>query len=124
MIRLRAAKVAGIAKDIPLVEVDDPGGRRPARGGLGLHLRDDPGRPAAGPGPRLPGRPRPSAHLNPFPIEPRRRGARYPKVLVPEMNLGQLVELLRADFLVDAQSLTNVEGSPSRLQRSSGPSST
>ena len=32
------------------------------------------------------------------------------KVLVPEMNLGQLAKLVRAEFLVDAQSLTKVQG--------------
>jgi len=37
---------------------------------------------------------------------------RYPKVLVPEMNMGQLSKLVRAEFLVDAQSLTKVQGSP------------
>ena len=37
---------------------------------------------------------------------------RYPKVLVPEMNLGQLSKLVRAEFLVDAQSLTKVQGLP------------
>ncbi len=38
--------------------------------------------------------------------------ARYPKVLVPEMNLGQLSKLVRAEYLVDAQSLTKVQGLP------------
>jgi len=37
---------------------------------------------------------------------------RYPKVLVPEMNLGQLSRLVRAEFLVDAVSLTQVRGVP------------
>ena len=40
--------------------------------------------------------------------------AKYPKVLVPEMNLGQLSRLLRAEYLVDAQSLTKVQGLPFR----------
>ena len=38
--------------------------------------------------------------------------ARYPKVLVPELNLGQLSRLVRADFLVDARSVTKVQGLP------------
>ena len=38
--------------------------------------------------------------------------ARYRKVLVPEMNLGQLSRLVRAEFLVDARSLTKVQGLP------------
>ena len=37
---------------------------------------------------------------------------RYPKILVPELNLGQLVEVVRAEYLVDAQSLTKVQGLP------------
>ena len=40
--------------------------------------------------------------------------ARYPKILVPEMNLGQLVKLLRAEFLVNARSYTKVQGLPFR----------
>ena len=37
---------------------------------------------------------------------------RSPKILVPEMNLGQLSRLLRAEFLVDARSLSKVQGLP------------
>ena len=37
---------------------------------------------------------------------------RYPQVLVPEMNLGQLSQLVRAEYLVDAQSVTKVQGVP------------
>ena len=40
--------------------------------------------------------------------------ARYPKVLVPEMNSGQLSRLVRAEYLVDAKSLTKVQGLPFR----------
>ena len=53
-------------------------------------------------------------HLNPFPANLGEVLARYPKVLVPEMNLGQLSKLVRAEFLVDAQSLTKVQGLPFR----------
>jgi 2-oxoglutarate ferredoxin oxidoreductase subunit alpha len=38
----------------------------------------------------------------------------YPKVLVPEMNLGQLVQLVRARFLVDAVGYNQVRGTPFR----------
>jgi 2-oxoglutarate ferredoxin oxidoreductase subunit alpha len=38
----------------------------------------------------------------------------YPKVLVPEMNLGQLIKLIRAEFLVDAKGLSKVQGLPFR----------
>jgi 2-oxoglutarate ferredoxin oxidoreductase subunit alpha len=51
-------------------------------------------------------------HLNPFPKGLAEALARYPRVLVPEMNLGQLARLLRAEFLVDARSVTKVRGVP------------
>ena len=53
-------------------------------------------------------------HLNPFPANLGEVLARYPKVLVPEMNLGQLSRLVRAEYLVDARSLTKVQGLPFR----------
>ena len=40
--------------------------------------------------------------------------ARYPQILVPEMNLGQLSRLVRAEYLVDARSLSKVQGLPFR----------
>jgi len=51
-------------------------------------------------------------HLNPFPPNTNEVVRRYPKVLVPEMNLGQLASLIRARFLVDARSFTKVQGVP------------
>ena len=45
-------------------------------------------------------------HLNPFPKNLGEVLRRYDRVIVPEMNLGQLSRMLRADFLVNAQSLT------------------
>jgi 2-oxoglutarate ferredoxin oxidoreductase subunit alpha len=53
-------------------------------------------------------------HLNPFPTNLGDVLRRYPKVLVPEMNLGQLARLVRAEYLVDARSLTKVQGLPFR----------
>ncbi|MEH3133502.1 MAG: 2-oxoacid:acceptor oxidoreductase subunit alpha [Mycolicibacterium neoaurum] len=49
-------------------------------------------------------------HLNPFPANLEEVLRKYPKVVVPEMNLGQLALLLRGKFLVDIQSVTKVEG--------------
>jgi len=49
-------------------------------------------------------------HLNPFPANLGEILRSYRTVLVPEMNLGQLAKLVRAEFLVDAQSLTKVQG--------------
>ncbi len=40
---------------------------------------------------------------------------RYTQVLVPEVNLGQLSRLLRAEFLVDAQTMTKMQGVPFRV---------
>jgi len=53
-------------------------------------------------------------HVNPFPANLGEVLAKYPKVLVPEMNLGQLSKLVRAEFLVDAKSITKVQGLPFR----------
>ncbi len=51
-------------------------------------------------------------HLNPFPNDLGDVLARYDKVLVPEMNLGQLSLLLRAKYLVDAIGYNQVRGLP------------
>jgi 2-oxoglutarate/2-oxoacid ferredoxin oxidoreductase subunit alpha len=113
MTRLRAQKVAGI--DIADLEVDDPDGdarvlvlgwggtygpiaaacRRVRRGGRTVahaQLR----------------------HLNPFPRNTGEILRGYEKVLVPEMNLGQLRKLVRAEFLVDAVGYNRVSGVPLR----------
>ncbi len=51
-------------------------------------------------------------HLNPFPRNTGDVLGRYERVLVPEMNLGQLALLLRAKYLVDVVSYTKVRGRP------------
>ncbi|HVF33253.1 MAG TPA: 2-oxoacid:acceptor oxidoreductase subunit alpha [Acidimicrobiales bacterium] len=115
MVRLRQAKVAGIARDIPLVEVDDPDGDATTlvigwgstEGSIRAAVLDL----------RRAGRQIAQAHLthlNPFPPNLGEILGRYPKILVPEMNLGQLVRLLRAEYLVDARSYTKVQGLPFR----------
>jgi 2-oxoglutarate ferredoxin oxidoreductase subunit alpha len=112
MSRLRAAKIAGIAADIPDVAVDaDDGagllvlGWGSTYGAIGAAVR----RVRAGGGriawAHL-------THLNPFPPNLGDVLRRYPKVLVPELNLGQLTRLVRAEFLVDARPLTMVRGLP------------
>ncbi|MFC5176752.1 2-oxoacid:acceptor oxidoreductase subunit alpha [Nocardioides taihuensis] len=117
MVRTRQAKVDRIADTLPPLEVDDPGAedgegakvlvlgwgstygpigagvRRVRRAGYRVaqaHLR----------------------HLNPFPHDLGDVLARYDKVLVPEMNLGQLSLLLRARYLVDAIGYNRVRGLP------------
>ncbi|WP_235502765.1 MULTISPECIES: 2-oxoacid:acceptor oxidoreductase subunit alpha [unclassified Kitasatospora] len=111
MVRTRQAKIDGI--DVPDLEVDDPSGsarvlvlgwgstygpitaavrRVRADGGevAQTHLR----------------------HLNPFPANLGSILKAYDKVIVPEMNLGQLALLLRAKYLVDAESYNQVRGLP------------
>jgi 2-oxoglutarate/2-oxoacid ferredoxin oxidoreductase subunit alpha len=112
MVRTRAEKVAGIAQDIPeIVPEGDPSGdllivawgstngpitaamnaqREKGRKIGHVHL----------------------CHLNPFPRNLGEVMKRYKKILVPEMNMGQLVMVLRAKFLVDAQSYGKIQGKP------------
>ena len=116
MVQLRAAKVAGIARDIPPLEVDDETGEAKL---LVLGWGSTYGAIlAAGRRVRAAGHAVALAHLvylNPFPPNLGEVLARYERVLVPEVNLGQLVKLVRAEFLVDAESLTKVQGTPFRV---------
>jgi 2-oxoglutarate/2-oxoacid ferredoxin oxidoreductase subunit alpha len=112
MVHLRAAKVAGIADGIPPQEVIGPssgellvlswGGtygacltavKRCQADGMSVahaHLR----------------------YLNPFPANLAEILQRYDRVLIPELNLGQLRMLIRATYLVDAIGLNKVKGKP------------
>ena len=51
-------------------------------------------------------------HINPFPKNLGEVLSNYKKVLIPELNLGQLATMIRAKFLVDAQGLNKVAGKP------------
>ena len=53
-------------------------------------------------------------HLNPFPKNTGEVLARFDKVVVPEMNMGQLSKLIRAEFLIDTISINQVKGLPFR----------
>ncbi|MGH3010004.1 MAG: 2-oxoacid:acceptor oxidoreductase subunit alpha, partial [Gaiellaceae bacterium] len=53
-------------------------------------------------------------YLNPFPRNTGELLRRYDKVLIPEMNLGQLLQLVRSQFLVDAAGYNRVAGVPLR----------
>ena len=115
MVRLRAAKVDGIARDIPPVEVDDETGDAEV---LVLGWGSTYGAIVAGVR-RVRARGHKVAHahlvhMHPFPSNLGEVLARYRTVLVPEMNLGQLSRLVRAEYLVDAQSFTKVQGVPFR----------
>jgi 2-oxoglutarate ferredoxin oxidoreductase subunit alpha len=54
-------------------------------------------------------------YLNPFPSNLGELITRFQTILVPELNLGQLVQLLRSTFLVDAQGYNKVQGKPFRV---------
>jgi 2-oxoglutarate/2-oxoacid ferredoxin oxidoreductase subunit alpha len=113
MVRLRQAKIDGIAADIPLLEVDDPDGSArvlvlgwgSTYGAIGAAVRRV--RNAGGAVAQAHLR-----HLNPFPSNLADVLRRYDKVLVPEINLGQLALLLRGRFLVDVISYNQVRGLP------------
>jgi 2-oxoglutarate ferredoxin oxidoreductase subunit alpha len=114
MVRLRAQKVAGIAADIPELEVDDPEGARVLVLGWGGTYG-----PITSAVRRLRKQGKKVAqahltHLNPFPRNLGEVVGRYERVLVPEMNLGQLLKLVRAEFLVDAVGYNHVRGLPFR----------
>src|ERR687885_3005313 len=114
MVRLRAQKVAAIASDIPELEVDDPDGASLLVVGWGGTYG-----PIAAAVRRIRKRGLRVAqahfkYLNPFPRNTGEVLRRYDKVLVPEMNLGQLSKLLRAEFLVDAVGYNRVRGLPLR----------
>ena len=111
MVRARAARIAGIAADVDPVAVDDPSGNAEV---LVLGWGSTYGSIAAAVE-RLRRRGRPVAHahlvhLNPFPANLGEVLTRYRKVLVPEMNLGHLTALVRAQFLVDARLISKVQG--------------
>jgi 2-oxoglutarate/2-oxoacid ferredoxin oxidoreductase subunit alpha len=113
MTELRRAKVAGIADAIAPLEVDDPTGDAELLvlgwGSTAGSIR------AAVRGARAHGAKVASAHLrwlNPMPSNTGDVVKRYPKVLIPEINEGQLALLIRAAFLVDARSFARVQGRP------------
>jgi 2-oxoglutarate ferredoxin oxidoreductase subunit alpha len=113
MTRLRAAKVAKIADDIPPLAVDDPDGDAEL---LVLGWGSTYGAiQAASRRVRLRGGSVATAHLvhlSPFPANLGEVLSSYARVLVPELNMGQLVRLLRAEFLVPAEGYSKVQGLP------------
>jgi 2-oxoglutarate ferredoxin oxidoreductase subunit alpha len=116
MVHARAAKIAGIARELQPAEADDPTGdakvlmlgwgstyaaitagvkrvRRAGKSVAQLHL----------------------VHLNPFPPNLGEVLRAYGVVIVPENNLGHLTRLVRSDFLVDARVMSKVQGTPFRV---------
>ncbi len=115
MIRLRAEKVARIAEDIPPLEIfGDPEGEVLLVGWGGTYGSIT----SAVEELRLQGYPVSSIHLrylNPFPKNLKEILSRFETIIVPELNLGQLSLLLRARFLVDAHSISKVQGQPFKV---------
>ena len=115
MSRIRAAKVAKIADDIPALEVDDPSGEADL---LVISWGSTFGAIRAGcEKVRAQGKKVAHAqlyHLNPLPKNTGDVVRAYGRVLVPEINLGQLVKILRAEYLVDAKSYNKIQGHPFR----------
>ena len=112
MVALRAAKVAKIASDIPPLAVDHEDGAELLVIGWGSTYGAI--RAAVA---RVRGRGRKVAsahlaHLNPLPSNTGEVLRAYTSVLVPEMNLGQLTRILRAEYLVDAIGYSKVQGLP------------
>jgi 2-oxoglutarate ferredoxin oxidoreductase subunit alpha len=115
MVRVRARKIAGIVREIPPTEIHGPpdgdllmigwgstygaiqsAARALREGGHAVsqvHLR----------------------YLNPLPGDLGDVIRRFKHVLVPELNLGQLVRLLRAEYLVDAVGLNKIQGQPFKV---------
>ena len=113
MTALRAAKIAGIAADLPPAEVDDPSGEaRLLVVGWGSTYG-----PITAAARRVRNHKRKVATLHLRQLSPLPTGLgeilrSYDRIVVPEMNLGQLAMLLRATYLVDAQSYSRVRGLP------------
>ena len=114
MVKLRAQKVAGMTSEIPPTEIygDSTGellilGWGSTFGAIRtavMSLRDD-------------GKSVSQAHLkwlNPLPADLGEILLRFQKILIPEVNSGQLIKLIRSEFLIDAEGLNIVSGEPYR----------
>ena len=107
MINTRAKKVENVATQIPLQEIEGPATRRFAGAELGRHLR----RLQNGRRRRASSKGLSVAHchlrwLNPFPRNLEKILRSYKKVLIPELNMGQLRTFIRAKYLIDAKDST------------------
>ena len=117
MVRTRQAKIDGIAKTIDPLEVDDPSGDAKILiigWGSTYGIVESACRQAREEGTKVAHAH--LRHLNPFPSNTGEVLKKYDKVIVPEMNLGQLNMLLRAKFLVDTFGYNQVRGLPFKTQ--------
>jgi 2-oxoglutarate ferredoxin oxidoreductase subunit alpha len=114
MTQLRAAKVKAIEEDIEPLEFDSDEGAEVlilgwggTYGAIGATVR------------RLRARGKKIArahlkHLNPFPKNTGDVLARFDKIVIPEINMGQLSKLIRAEFLIDVIAINKVRALPFR----------
>ena len=112
---LRAAKVAGIANDIPPLDVFGPSsgdllilGWGSTYGAIRSAVETLHAKGASVAHAHL-------RHLNPFPADTEAVLRSYRRVLIPEVNLGQLLLLVRAKYLIDAVGYDKVRGKPFRI---------
>ena len=112
MVNLRAQKIAGIANDIPELEVFGSNSGRllvlgwgSTAGAIRVAVEDAQANGFEVSSTHI-------RHLNPFPKNLGEILQSFDQVLIPEMNNGQLSQLIRARYLVDAVGLNKVEGQP------------
>ena len=116
MCELRAKKVAGIADDIPPVELEEGSldddllvvAWGATYGAVTQAVREE----------RAAGRKVASLHLrylNPLPRGFEETLRRFDKVLVPELNLGQLEKIIRMEYLIEVEGLHKIQGQPFRV---------
>lgn len=115
MVRVRARKIAGIVREIPPTELNGPDegdvlllGWGSTYGAIeaGARILQKEGKKVS------------HAHIrfiNPLPPDLRHILSRFKHVIVPELNMGQLVRLIRAEYLVDAISMNKVQGQPFKV---------
>jgi 2-oxoglutarate/2-oxoacid ferredoxin oxidoreductase subunit alpha len=116
MVELRAEKVARIANDIPPVEV--LGADRGELLVVGWGGTEGAIRSAVDAS-RADGVPVSSIHLrhlNPFPSNLGEVLSRFERILVPELNRGQLASLLRSEYLAPARALPKMQGQPFKVR--------
>jgi 2-oxoglutarate ferredoxin oxidoreductase subunit alpha len=116
MVELRARKIAGIAADIPPQQIEGPPSGRllvlgwgGTYGALATAVRQLWERGASVAHAHL-------RYLNPLPANLGEVLRKYGRILVPELNRGQLLRLVRAEYLVDAVGLNKTAGRPFTVQ--------
>jgi 2-oxoglutarate ferredoxin oxidoreductase subunit alpha len=115
MVRVRYRKMAKITQEIPPTKIDGPErgkllviGWGSTFGSIAAAVKEFQGQGKAVSHVHL-------RYLNPLPSDLGEIIARFDKVLVPEMNMGQLLRVLRAEYLVDAVGLNKIQGRPFKV---------